>query len=258
MKSPLNYLGEKSRLAERIAGMLPKDHVCYCEPFCGAAWILFRKNPSKSEVINDQDGELVTFWRVVQNHLEEFLRYYKFVIISRKVFELENKKRPETLTDVQRAVRYFYLQKNGFGGKTHGRTFEISVTSGPRLNLSNIEEKLLEVHWRLSNVIIEHLDACECIARYDRPETLFYLDPPYYGTPGYAVPFEHNDYVRVRLALDKIKGRFLLSLNDCKEVRQIFKGFSIKKISTTYSAANGLSDNANRSEPRHELLIKNF
>lgn len=110
MRSPLNYLGGKSRLAERIVKLIPEDHICYCEPFCGAAWVLFTKQPSKVEVINDADGELITFWRVVQNHLEEFLRYYKWALISRRLFELENMKNPETLTDIQRAVRYFYTQ----------------------------------------------------------------------------------------------------------------------------------------------------
>ena len=83
LRSPLNYLGGKSRLAERIVKLIPEDHTCYCEPFCGAAWVLFAKEPSRVEVINDADGELVTFWRVVQNHLEEFLRYYKWALISR-------------------------------------------------------------------------------------------------------------------------------------------------------------------------------
>ncbi|NQU75729.1 MAG: DNA adenine methylase, partial [Planctomycetes bacterium] len=170
MKSPLNYLGGKSRLAARIVDLIPK-HTCYCEPFCGAAWVLFAKDPamSKVEVINDADGELVNFWRIIQHHLEEFLRYYKYAVVSRKVFELENRKDPTTLTDIQRAVRYHYLQKLGFGGKTHGRTFGVSASSGPRLNLATIEDTLLEVHWRLERVIVENLDAVAFIARYDRP-----------------------------------------------------------------------------------------
>ena len=133
MNSLISYLGGKSRLVKKIVPLIPDDHLCYCEPFCGAAWILFGKQPSKVEVINDMDGELITFWRVIQNHLEEFLRYFRFALISRKLFDLENMKNPETLTDIQKAVRYFYLQKNCFGGKTVGRTFGMGATSGPRL-----------------------------------------------------------------------------------------------------------------------------
>lgn len=108
MKSPLRYLGGKSRLADRIIPLIPPDHLCYCEPFCGAAWVFFRKDHSECEVLNDRDSELVTFWRVVQNHLEEFLRYFKHAVVSRELFDIEQKKDPATLTDIQRAVRYYF------------------------------------------------------------------------------------------------------------------------------------------------------
>jgi DNA adenine methylase len=238
--------------------MIPPDHVCYCEAFCGASWVLFAKPPSKSEVINDADNELVTFWRVIQNHLEEFLRYFKYAVTSRRIFELENLKNPETLTDVQRAVRYYYLQRCCFGGKVSGRTFGTTATGPARLNLSNIEERLLEVHWRLSRVTIEHLDACECIRRYDRPTTLFYLDPPYWETCGYAVPFGEEDYSRLRDTLAQVKGRFLLSLNDHPEVRRIFKPFRITKVTTTYSSGNGATDPEIRGKEQAEVVIRNF
>jgi len=258
MNSPLSYLGGKSRLADRIVEIIPEDHTCYCEPFCGAAWVFFRKQPSKVEVINDADGELVTFWRVIQNHLEEFLRYYRFAIVSRELFDLANKMNPETLTDVQRAVRYFYLQKSGFGGKTVSRTFGTGATSPARLNLVTLEETLLEVHWRLARVTVEHLDAVECIRRYDRPETLYYLDPPYWHTAGYAVPFGDNDYPRLCEALSGLTGRFILSLNDTPEVRRIFKVFKMQRIKTTYSSGNGRVAAVDRSASRSELIIHNL
>jgi DNA adenine methylase len=138
MKSPLNYLGGKSRLADKIVTMMPDDHICYCEAFCGASWVLFAKPPSQCEVINDADNELVTFWRVIQNHLEEFLRYFKYAVTSRRIFDLENLKNPETLTDIQKAVRYYYLQRCGFGGKVSARTFGTGATGPARLNLSTI------------------------------------------------------------------------------------------------------------------------
>lgn len=258
MNSPFGYLGGKSRLADRIVERLPSDHLCYCEPFCGAAWILFRKAPSKVEVINDMDGELVTFWRVIQNHLEEFLRFYRYAIVSRTIFDLQNMTDPRTLTDVQRSVRYFYIQRLAFGGKTFDRTFGTSATSGSKLNISTLEDRLLEVHWRLQKVVVEHLDACDCITRYDRPTTLFYADPPYYGTCGYAVSWGEADYERLRKTMAGIQGRFILSLNDVAAVRDIFKEFRIRKISTRYQVANGRGEKAGRHEDRSELLIDNL
>ena len=260
MKSPLNYFGGKSKLAKQIVAMIPEDHNCYCEAFSGAAWVLFNKEPSKAEVINDMDMELVTFWRVIQNHLQPFLEHYKYAIVSRKIFDWEQMKRPETLTDIQRAVRYFYLQRLSFGGRTDSRrTFGVCVQSPTGLNLSTVEERLLDVHWRLERVTIEHLDACDCIQRYDRPENLFYLDPPYFETAQhYAAKFGPADFDRLRELLSSIKGRFILSLNDHAGVRKLFEKFNMTSVQLTYSASNGRSAPGNRSVPRNELLIRNW
>lgn len=259
MKSPLNYFGGKHRLAPKIVAVLPADHVCYCEPFAGAAWVLFTKERSRVEVLNDADGELVNFWRIIQNHLQPFLEYFKHAIISRKVFEWENLKRPETLTDLQRAVRYYYLQKLAFGGHAAGRSFGTSAMQPANLVLSSMEDVLLQVHWRLARVTIEHLDACDCIRRYDRPQTLFYADPPYYQmSQAYAVRFKEPDYLRLRDTLRAIKGRFILSLNDHPAVRAMFAGFKFSKVKLTYSAGNARSAAASRAKARYEVLIRNF
>ena len=257
MDSPLCYLGGKSRLAKRIVEMIPDDHLCYCEAFCGAAWVLFAKEPSKAEVINDADAELATFWRVVQNHYTPFLDLFRHAVVSRQIFDWESMKRPETLTDLQRAARYFYLQRCGFGGKTFKRTFGVSATSAARLNLSTIEEDLLRVHWRLKRVTVECLDAMDCIRRYDRPTTVFYLDPPYWGTEGYAVPWPEERYSDLATVLGGIQGRFILSLNDTAAVRKTFSAFQIKPVATRYSCTNGRATNHGRAEPAREVLIHN-
>lgn len=258
MRSPLNYLGGKSKLARVIVPMIPQDHVCYCEAFSGAAWIFFSKTPSKVEVLNDADGELVNFWRIIQNHLEPFLEYFKFAVVSRKIFDLEKAKRPETLTDIQRAVRYYYLQRLSFGGKPTNRYFGTSAQCPSGLNLTDLAERLLEVHWRLEKVVIENLDAVKCIERYDRTDTLFYLDPPYYGLcQDYAAKFARQDFERLRACLDRIKGRFILSLNDCPEVRELFCGFQFKTVALTYSLANGRTKTDARSKERGEVIIHN-
>lgn len=257
MKSPLNYHGGKSKLVSQILPLIP-PHVCYCEPFIGAGWILFAKKPARVEVINDYDSELVTFWRVIQNHLEEFLRFYKYAIISRKIFDLEKLKSPATLTDIQRAVRYYYLQRLSFGGLTVNRHFGTGTTRASNLVLSTMEDTLLDVHWRLQTVTVENLDGCECIRRYDRPGTFFYIDPPYFGVSGYAASFKPCDFIRLRASLSGLKGKFILSMNDVPEIRKLFQGFTQKRVVTTYSAANGRSDSDTRVKPRHELLIRNF
>lgn len=259
MNSPIIYFGGKSRLSKRIVPMIPKDHVCYCEPFCGAAWILFKKQISQVEVINDVDSELVNFWRIIQRHLQPFLEYFKFAVISREVFNLENRKDPATLTDLERAVRYYYLQRLSFGGKTSGRTFGSGAMRPMNLNLTTIEESLLEIHWRLERVTIEHLDACRCIEKYDRKETFFYVDPPYYHvTQCYCRPFEDKDFQRLAMALSSIKGRFILSLNDHPDIRAMFKRFHQIRVATKYSFGNSRVAAETRSKERSELIIHNL
>jgi DNA adenine methylase len=258
MNSPISYFGGKSRLAKRIVPMIP-SHVCYCEPFCGAAWILFKKEPSTTEVINDLDGELVNFWRIVQNHLQPFLEYFKYAIVSRKLFEIENRRDPTTLTDLQRAVRYYYLQRLGFGGKTSNRTFGAGAQRPTNLNLLTLEESLLETHWRLQRVTIENLDVVKCVEKYDRKDTFFYIDPPYYHTAqDYCRPFEDADFQRLVTAISSIKGRFILSLNDHEDIRKMFKSFRQVKIATKYSSGNSRTRADTRSVERFELLIHNL
>lgn len=172
------WIGGKRRLSKHILPLIP-EHTCYVEPFAGAAAILFLKQPSKVEVINDINLDLITLYRVVQNHLEEFIRHFKWSLSSRQIYEWFQDTPPETLTDIQRAVRFFYLQKLSFGGKVSGRTFGTATTSPPRLNLLRLEEELSQAHLRLSRITIENLPWHKCLTKYDRPHTFFFADPPY-------------------------------------------------------------------------------
>jgi DNA adenine methylase len=257
LRSPLGYLGGKSRLAARIAEKIP-PHTCYVEPFCGGAWVYFTKKPSRVEVLNDRDGELVKFWNVIRHHLPEFLRCLDFSMVSREQFENERRQDPSSLTDVQRAVRYYRLQRMGFGGRTVNRTFGTSCVRPSSLNLPMVEEQLHETHRRMARTTIENLDACDCILRYDSPETFFYIDPPYWNADFYAVSFKGDDFKRLADTLKKISGQFILSLNDTPEVRAIFSDFRIESIETKYSIGNPRVSGESRNAERKEVLIHNL
>jgi len=230
-------------------------HECYCEVFAGAAWVLFKKEPSKSEIINDINSELTTLYRVVQNHLEEFVRYFKWALVSRDEFDRVMKESPETLTDIQRAARFFYIIKTSFGSKIHNNHFGVAPSGPPRLNLLRIEEDLSAAHIRLARVYIENLHYETLIKRHDRPSTLFYVDPPYYGCEndyGRGI-FSPDDFETLRSALASIKGKFIMSINDVKDIRKLFKGFHLKAVTTTYSTPK-----AAKKTGAKELLITNF
>lgn len=256
MKSPLAYMGGKSRLVPVLVPIIEKtEHECYCEPFCGAAWVLFGKPQecSSCEVINDLDGELVSFWRCVQRHYLPLIDLFRHAVISREVFEWMKIERPETLTDLQRAARYYYLQRLTFGGKVKGRTFGYSATRPPNLDVDSIGDNLLAIHRRLSRVTVEHLDGLDCIRRYDRPGTLFFIDPPYFKTAGYEVDFPESVYLDLAAVLGKVKGRFLLTLNDHPAMRSTFRAFKISSTTTRYSVGT-----AESRKKVGEILISNF
>src|SRR3954470_4631277 len=111
MIGPLAYVGGKNRLAKQIIAVLP-EHTTYVEPFSGGAQVLFHKPPSNVEVLNDLDFEIVNFFRVCQWHHEELVRYLRYCLISRKLHTLHLATDPATLTDIQRAGRFYSLQKN--------------------------------------------------------------------------------------------------------------------------------------------------
>jgi DNA adenine methylase len=156
-KPPLRgWLGGKSKLAKKIVERIP-EHTCYCEPFAGAAWVLFFKPPSKVEVLNDYSQEVTNFYRVVQEHLPEFIRRTKRLLVSRSEFKRLNRIPAETLTDIKRAVRFYYLLRCSFGGRMASPTFGTSATKPPQFNPLAIKKDLLAAHQRLGRVTIEHL-----------------------------------------------------------------------------------------------------
>jgi DNA adenine methylase len=232
------WIGGKRRLSKPIFDKFPA-HECYVEVFCGAAAIFFEKEPSEVEVINDINGDLVNLYRVVQHHLEEFVRQFKWALSSRQIFEWEQKKVPETLTDIQRAARFFYLQKLAFGGRVDGQNYGTATTSGPRLNLLRLEEDLSMAHLRLHGVHVENLPWEEIVRRYDRPHTLFYMDPPYWQTEGYGVEFGFDNYRRMAEIAKSAAGSVLISLNDHPDFRDLFRDLNTQTLSLNYTVGGG-------------------
>ena len=167
--------------------MLDVPHRTYVEPFAGAAAVFFmRSEPAPIEVLNDINGEIVRLYRCVQHHLVELCRQFQWALTSREMFRWANLQDVETLTDIQRAARFFYLQKLAFGAKSTGRTFGASPINPKRLSFVRIEDELLEAHMRLANVVVEHFSAAECIRRCDTQSTLGDSHRPHRHTARYA------------------------------------------------------------------------
>lgn len=244
------WIGGKRRLAPHVFSRFP-DHTCYVEAFCGAAAIFFMKEPAEVEVLNDFNGELVNLYRVVKHHLEEFVRQFKWALSSRQLYEWEQLKDPRTLTDIQRAARFYYLQKLAFGGKVAGQSFGTAPSTGPRLNLLRIEEDLSQAHLRLQGAYIENLSWEKVVQKYDRPYTLHYLDPPYWQTEGYGVEFGFDHYERMAAMAKNIDGAMLISINDHPDIRRVFDGLHMESVGIRYTVGGGEGAQA------RELLIWN-
>lgn len=239
------YVGGKRRLAEQIVKLIDRiPHQTYAEPFVGMGGVFLRRAiVPPAEVINDISRDVSTFFRILQRHYPQLMDTLRFQITSRAAFDRLCDTDPDTLTDLERAARFLYLQSLSFGGKVAGRTFGADPARPGRFNLNTLGPRLDDIHDRLSDVVIECLSYHDFIPRYDRPGTLFYCDPPYYGSEGYygRDAFTKVDFVRLAESLSGVKGAFIVSINDCPEVRSIFSGevFSLKKVSTTYTVQGG-------------------
>lgn len=191
---------------------------------------------------------------MIQNHLEEFIRYFKWSLISREEYERLQRVDETTLTDIQRAARFYYLVRNAFGAKIVSQCYGVANSSKPRLNLLRLEEDLSETHLRLSRVSIENLPYENLIKRYDGKDVFFYVDPPYWNCEsdyGKGL-FNKDDFITLRNTLAECQGKWLVSINNVPEIRELFKGCEIKEVKTTYSINNG------NTKPVTELLIANY
>lgn len=232
------YVGGKRILAhslvERIAAV---PHEIYAEVFVGMGGVFFKREAApKVEAINDLNRDVATLFRVLQRHYQAFTDMIRWQLASRAEFERLRAQDPETLTDLERAARFLYLQRLAFGGKVSGRTFGLDTTQPARFDVRKLGPLLEAAHERLAGVVIECLPWSTFIERWDRPTTLFYLDPPYWGSEHYygRELFGRDEFERLAAALKGLRGRFILSLNDVPEVRELFAWATIEPVELTY------------------------
>ena len=233
------YIGGKRRLApiiiRRLAGI---PHRTYAEPFIGMGGIFLRREHRPPvEVINDISGDVVNLFRVVQRHPETLESAFRFLLTARATYDALQAADPRGLTDIERAVRFLYLQRASFGGKVAGQSFGVSPGEPGAVDRRKLGPLISALAERLAGVVIENLSYADLIARYDRPGTLFYLDPPYYGSEGDygAGVFPRSEFARMATQLAGLQGAFLLSINDTPEVRRIFAAFPMEEVRLHYT-----------------------
>ena len=285
MNSLISWVGGKKALRELIYQRFPKDYGRYIEVFGGGGWVLFGKTPERNEVYNDYNNNLSNMFAVVRDQPLAFIQelgylpengrnifnFYREIIskqrIEDKYVEEEMKKVKVYFTeiqaeeirtimmknrienqDVQLAVAFFKLIRYSYGSgcRTFGcRAYDVRKAFSTVWDVSD----------RLAHVTIENRDFEELIIQYDKPDTFFYCDPPYYETEGhYEVVFSKEDHIRLCRALKNIQGKFLLSYNDCEFIRELYKDFYIESC----SRANNMALRYDSSSQFPELLISNY
>ncbi len=222
--APIKWHGGKHYLADRIIREFP-PHTHYVETHFGAGAVLFRKPAGHieghSEIVNDIDGDLTNFWRVLQSeeHFDAFFRRVEATPFS--TVEWQDAVACDSPDAVDRAIAFFIRYRQSRQGL--GRDFATMSRTRTRRGMNeqasswwSAVEGLPEAHQRLRRVVVMNLDATAVIRTQDGAETLFYCDPPYVSdtrvtTNSYRFEMAQTDHVELLAALGAIRGKFVLS-----------------------------------------------
>ena len=248
MDSFIAWIGGKKLLRKQIIAEFPKEYERYIEVFGGAGWVMFGlDNTPKLEVFNDINKDLINLYRCIKYHPQELQKELQLAIVSRELFNnYKSQLNADGLTDIQRAARYFMIIKTSFGGNREH--FGCS-----KKNLFSSIEYFSDIHTRLKNTVIENKDFEGIIKTYDRDNALFYCDPPYFGTEKYYKDDFRDKHISLFNVLSKIKGKFILSYNDCEYIRNLYSEYNIISVdrSNNLKTKNGIAGKYS------ELIIKN-
>jgi len=248
VKTAFPYTGGKNKLLSVLLRHVPA-HEVYVEPFAGGLALLRGKTRAKCEVVNDISRDLITFYRYVRHHNEALRRELTTFLQSRADFEDMKASVPQT--DLQRAVRWYFLQVASFGGK--GQHFGRSRTDFHGFDVRRHLQLIAQLKHRLDGVYIECLDWEKVVEFNDGPKTFMFFDPPYLGCAdtAYAAGTEF-DLQRLRNRIVKLKARWMLTINDSPQTRAIFEGLPFQPLSIRYSLGSRMVKQAKTSG---ELLI---
>lgn len=286
MKTPVSRVGNKSSILHILYAVFPMKYGKFVDVFGGSGSVLLG-NPQAPpfEVYNDFDRNLVNLFKCMKertmatireigfcnlNSREDFIACKRFFDYNEgfddrylseelELTELtfpppeaeelqEMRKRITEDYDVRRAALFLKLLRYSYSSGCK------SFASQP-FDIRRLFGLIRELEDRMANVVVENQDFETLIKHYDRPDTFFYADPPYFSSEEmYAVGFNWNDHVRLRDTLKNIKGKFLLSYNDCPEIRELYEGFSIFDFSRTHS----MVQRYDAGKEFKELLIGNY
>jgi DNA adenine methylase len=250
VKPIVRWPGGKSRMLKQLLPLIP-EHVCYCEPFAGGVAMLLAKPRSAVEVINDLNGDLVALYRNVQYHLPAVLSELEFLFSSRQA--LHDFVQQPGITEIQRAARFLLKNKTSFGANL--KSFAVAKTHGGGSAFSRVKHTALlgKAHERLDSVVVENLPYERCLKLYDSKDTFFFIDPPYLNADVKTYRgWTGKDLKQFRRELDRIKGKWVVTLDDSLFNRDLFGDCKLTAVQTH----NGCVNHATAGQKFGELIIQ--
>lgn len=259
MKPPLTYYGGKQKLAKYILELIPK-HTLYCEPFFGGGAVFFAKEPSEIEVINDNNGDLINFYKVVKNRFKALQKEIKATLHSREHHQAAKLviSYPRLFNDVKRAWAIWTLANESYASRLDNSWgFDRKRnTSAKRLSRKR-KNFIRDYSQRLDKAEIENSDALYVITSRDSKASFFYCDSPYFNThKGHYREYNEQDFENLLKTLSSIKGKFLLSSYPSKLLAKYINQFGWH--SKTIVLSLDVSAKYNRKSLKKEMLITNY
>jgi DNA adenine methylase len=255
LRAPFGWVGGKSKLAKDIVDLIPHDHKTYIEVFGGALSVFYAKEKSKLEIVNDINSDLINLHRSIRTNPQTLSFYLHQLLVSREIFYDIRHKRIKPKNNIEAAAFYLYQLTQSFGSK--GDNFAMSAKSGRKPK--DLYKSYTKWSNRLKGVTIENKSFQVLIPLYDKEDAFFYVDPPYVSTESYyknTGGFGVAEHEELAALLSNVKGRFLLSYNDCELVRKLYSKFNIK---TTKEIEYTLGKNVHgKSKSVKEVIITNY
>jgi DNA adenine methylase len=255
MKTPISYYGGKQTMLKYLLDLIP-EHTIYCEPFFGGGALFFAKPKSEVEIINDSNGEVVNFFKVVKTKFAELQKEIRATLHSRELYKkaMVVYEHPALFSDVKRAWAFWTLTNQGFasmiGSWGFGRT-----NSKEKAVAHKRENFTIYYARRLEMAQIENNNALKVIARADSKDTFFYVDPPYIGSDmGHYAGYSESDYEKLLEALSKVKGKFLLSSYPSTILSRFIKKHKWK----TKRVEKFVAVTKHTDKKKTEMLVYNF
>ncbi len=259
MKGLLTYYGGKQKLAPIINEIIP-PHVLYAEPFAGGAAVFFFKRPSEVEVLNDKNGELINFYRVVKFRFDELYQEIQGTLHSRYqhqhawiVYSF-----PELFSEVKRAWAIWVLSQMSYSARLDGNYgYDVTNnTTSKKIDFSRLEFTRAYAR-RLEKVQIESADALYIIRSRDSPDSFFYCDPPYYNSDmGHYKGYTKHDFTQLLQTLAGIKGKFLLSSYPSKVLEEFTAKYNWHQ--EQYEQIVTVNIKSGKGKPKTEVLTANY